>query len=77
MGWGSSIAVSCGVGRSRGSDPLLLWLWCRPKAVALIIPLAWEPPYAVGEALRKTKRPKQNKKKKTKTKQKKNPTFRN
>ena len=25
-----SIAVSCGVGGRCGSDPTLLWLWCRP-----------------------------------------------
>ena len=31
-------------------------LWCRAAAVALIRPLAWEPPYAVGAALKKTKR---------------------
>ena len=35
-------------------DPALLWLWCRPAAVALIRPLAWEPPYAKGEALKST-----------------------
>ena len=29
-------------------DSVLLWLWCRPAAVALIRPLAWEPPYAAG-----------------------------
>ena len=28
-------------------------LWCRPAAVALIGPLAWEPPYAVGAALKR------------------------
>ena len=44
-----------------GSDLALLWLWCRPAAVALIRPLAWEPPYALGVAL---KRPKKKKKKK-------------
>ena len=27
-------------------DPALLWLWCRPAAIAPIQPLAWEPPYA-------------------------------
>ena len=32
-------------------DPALLWLWWRPAAVALIKPLAWEPPYATGGAL--------------------------
>ena len=33
-------------------------LWCRLAAVALIRPLAWEPPYAAGVALEKTKRQK-------------------
>ena len=30
-------------------------LWCRPIAVALIRPRAWEPPHATGVALIKTK----------------------
>ena len=30
---------------------MLLWLCRRPAAVALIGPLAWEPPYAAGVAL--------------------------
>ena len=47
--------VSRGVGRRRGSDPALLWLWCRPAATAPIGPLAWEPPYAMGAALEKAK----------------------
>ena len=34
---------------------MLLWLWHRPEATALIRPLAWEPPHAEGEALEKTK----------------------
>ena len=42
--------MSCGVGRRCGSDPTLLWLWRRLVATALIRPLAWEPPYAVGAA---------------------------
>ena len=33
-------------------DPALLWLWCRPAAVASIGPLAWEFPYAAGMALK-------------------------
>ena len=37
-------------------DLALLQLWCRPAAVALIRPLAWEPPYAVGAALKKAKK---------------------
>ena len=36
-------------------------LWCRPAAVALIRPLAWEPPYAVAAALEKAKRQKKKK----------------
>ena len=47
--------MSCGVVRRHGSDLALLWLWCRPVATALIRPLAWEPPYATGVALRRTK----------------------
>ena len=49
--------MSCGVGRERGSDPELLWLWCRPAAAAPIRLLAWEPPYAAGTALKRQKRP--------------------
>ena len=29
-------ALSCGVGRRHGSDPVLLWLWRRPAATAPI-----------------------------------------
>ena len=50
--------MSCGVGCRRGSDPVLLWLWRRPAAIAPIRPLAWEPPYATGVALEKTKKKK-------------------
>ena len=49
----SGVAVSCGVGRRRGSDLALPWLWCRPAATALIGPLAWEPPHAAGAALKR------------------------
>ena len=52
---GSSIAVSCGVGHRRGSDLVLLWLWRGPAATAPIRPLAWEPPYAAGAALKRQK----------------------
>ena len=55
----SGIAMSCGERRRRGSDPMLLWLWRRPAAVALIRPLAWEPPYTVHAAL-KSKKAKKN-----------------
>ena len=55
MGWGlllpqavvyvadtARILSCCGVG---------WWLCCRPAAVALILPLVWELPYAMGVAL--------------------------
>ena len=61
MGLGSGIAVSCGVGRRRGLDPALLWLWRRLAAPAPIRPLAWEPPCASGVALEKAKRQKKKK----------------
>ena len=50
--------LSCGVGHRRGSDPTLLWLWCRLAAVALIPPLAWELPYAADAALKREKKKK-------------------
>ena len=56
--------MSCGVGHRHGSDPMLLWLWHRVAATALIRPLAWELPYAAGATVEKTKRPKKKKKKK-------------
>ena len=34
----------------------LAWLWLWPAAVALIGPLAWEPPYASGVALKRPKK---------------------
>ena len=52
------------MGRRCGSDPVWLWLRCRLAAVAPIGPLAWEPPYAAGAALKdkKTKEKKEKKK---------------
>ena len=55
--------MRCGIGGRRGLDPVLLWLWHRLEAVALIRPLAWKPPYAVGVALKKQKKKKKKKKK--------------
>ena len=54
--------MSRDVGHRRVSDPELLWLWHSLAAIALIRPLAWEPPYAAGAALEKAKRPKKKKK---------------
>ena len=39
---GSGVAASCAVGHRYGSEPMLLWLWCRSAAAALIWPLTWE-----------------------------------
>ena len=53
--------MSCDIGRRCGSDPALLWLWHRPAATARIRPLAWEPLYATGTALEKSKKKKKKK----------------
>ena len=50
--------MSCGAVHRHGSDHALLWLWCRPAPTALIRPLAWETPYAVGVALKRQKKKK-------------------
>ena len=50
--------MSCAVGCRHGSDSALLWLWGRPAAVALIQPLAWVRPYAMGVALKRQKKKK-------------------
>ena len=50
--------MSCGVGHRHGSNPVLLWLWHRPAAKALIRPLTWEPPCATGAALKRKKKKK-------------------
>ena len=61
QGWGSCIAVSCGLGHRHSSDPALLWLWCRLAAATLIQPLALELQYDTGVTLKSKKK----KKKKT------------
>ena len=50
--------MSCGVGHRHSSYLALLWLWHQPATTAPIRPLAWEPPYAAGTALEKTKKKK-------------------
>ena len=47
--------LSCGAGCRCSLDLALLWLWCRLVATALTRPLAWEPPYAAGAALKRQK----------------------
>ena len=53
VGQGSGVALSCGVGGRCGSDLAWLWLWCWLAAVVPIGPLAWDPPYAAGAALKR------------------------
>ena len=50
--------MSYGVGHRHSSDLALLWLWCRHATTAPIRPLAWEPPYATGVALKRPKKKK-------------------
>ena len=58
--------MSYGVRHRHSSDLVLLWLWRRSAATAPIRPLAWEPPYAAGAALKQQKTKKKKKKKKKK-----------
>ena len=58
MGWGYGVAMSCGVGRRRGLDPELLWLWKGLAAVAPSRPPILELPYASGMALKNSKKEK-------------------
>ena len=48
------MAASCGLGHRCGSDPVLLWLWCR--LAALMPPLTWELLYTAGGAVKRKKR---------------------
>ena len=52
--------MSCGVDCRHDLDPVLLWLWCRPATKAPVGPLAWEPLYAVGAALKRKNKQKKN-----------------
>ena len=47
--------MSCDVGRRCGLDLALLWLRHGLANIAPIGPLALEPPYAMGEALKRQK----------------------
>ena len=37
-------------------DPTLLWLWCRPAAIAPVGSLAWELPYASDVVIKREKK---------------------
>ena len=49
-----AVLEAAGVSCRCSSD--LVGLWCRPAAVALIPPLAWELPYATGVAVKTEKK---------------------
>ena len=51
--------MSGGVGHRHGLD--LQWMWHRPADAALIELLSWDPPCAVGAALKKIKKKKKKK----------------
>ena len=55
--------MNCGVGCRCGLDLALLQLWYRSAGVSPMRPLAWEPPYAKGAALKSQKKKKKKKKK--------------
>ena len=54
--------MSYSVVRRCGSDLVVLCLWHRPAAAALIQPLAWEHPCAVGVALKRHEKKKKTSK---------------
>ena len=63
VGRGSGVAMSCGAGHRRGSDPAWLLLWYRLVTAAPIWPLAWELPnfymlWGVGRPWRAKKKEK-------------------
>ena len=53
--------MSCGVGHRHGLELVLLWLWCRLGAAALVQSLAWELPHATDAALKSQKEEKERK----------------
>ena len=55
-------------GRRGGSDPVLLWLWCRPTETASMRPLAWEISICREYGSKKTKKEKEKKRMEAETK---------
>ena len=54
-GGGSGVAANCGVDRRCGSDPVLLWLWCRPAVTSPVQPLAMGTPIAEKKSRKRKK----------------------
>ena len=59
--------MSCGRGHRHSLDPVLLWLWYRLAAAALIQPLAWKLPYVTDVALKSKSIKKKKKERKEKS----------
>ena len=62
VGWGSGVAMSCGIGCRRGLDLVLMWLWHRPTATAPIRPPSLGTSMCHGCGHKKTKAKKKKKK---------------
>ena len=56
VGYGSCVAMSCGVGHRCSLELALLWLWHSLASAAPIRPLAWELTYAKGVAIKRKKK---------------------
>ena len=56
--------MSCGIGHRHNLDLVLLQLWRRLAATALIESLAWGPPYAATALIRQKRKKKKKKQKK-------------
>ena len=54
------IALCCGIGHRCGSDPALLWLWCRPEATAPMRPPSLGTSICRGCGPKKTKKKKKS-----------------
>ena len=54
--WGSGVTTSYGIGHRCGLDLVLLWLYHRLAAIALIRPLAWEFLYVADAGLKRPKK---------------------
>ena len=56
VGWGSSVAMSCGVHHRHGLYPMLLWLWCKQaSSCSSDSTPSLGTPYAAGVGFKKKK----------------------
>ena len=66
--------MSYGIGCRCGSDLTLLWPWRRLMATAPVGPLAWEPPYTMGAALKREKDKKKKKREREREREREKPS---